>query len=540
MKLIWVLTAILTLGLFLRVVDINNNPAALYGDELTIVLDANSILHTGKDQTGITLPLTFPMGAGRPAGYVYGSVPFVAVFGTSAMGVRGLSIVSGIGVILLLYLLGKRLFDQKIGLIAAGIAAISPWGIALSRGGFETNFALFLSLTGIYLFILAKRSPHIYLLSAISFGLAVHTYPTYKLTIPIVLMLLIWYQGGLRGIFVAKAKVYLIASTALLALFIVLAILQTFTGGSENRFSDINIFANNNIKQQIIQEVNQQRNLINIPEFLKPIVLNKFWNYAFLLGESYLSNFSIDYLFFHSDANPRHNPGVMGVLYLIESLLILFGFTYLFKKDKRTAIFFLVWLLIVPLATALLIEPHNLRNAFMLPVFCLLSAVGLKLLIDLPKQFKFIKVGLAMLFLFQFSIFFFRVYFLSANEFSEFWAYPARYASEYAISERANFDRIIISDRIDNIEYAFPVYSGAEPQTVIDQNNTKTSLGAYKFKKFDNVYIGSVPRGQIKGYMEGLSGRTLYIASPFEKEELEDYQIKLGKNGLPSFLVVTK
>src|SRR3989344_3598027 len=104
MKTKLILGAIIFVGLILRVIFINTSPPSLYGDELTIALDANSILKTGRDQLGNFLPLTFPMGAGRPAGYVYFSIPFVALFGPTALGVRALSILSGAGIILLVYL----------------------------------------------------------------------------------------------------------------------------------------------------------------------------------------------------------------------------------------------------------------------------------------------------------------------------------------------------------------------------------------------------------------------------------------------------
>ena len=133
MKIKVALSIILLLGFALRIIDINNNPPSLYGDELTIALDVNSLLHTGQDQLGNYFPLTFEMGAGRPAGYVYFSIPFVAIFGPTAMGVRMLSILSGIGIILLMYLLGKRLFSEKIVLLAASMTALSPWDISLSR-----------------------------------------------------------------------------------------------------------------------------------------------------------------------------------------------------------------------------------------------------------------------------------------------------------------------------------------------------------------------------------------------------------------------
>ena len=103
-----ILGIILVLGFLLRIVDIPNNPRALYGDELTLVYDAYSILKTGHDQKGNFLPITFEMAGGRPGGYVYATIPFVAIFGPNAVAARSVSILSGLGSILLIYLLGRQ------------------------------------------------------------------------------------------------------------------------------------------------------------------------------------------------------------------------------------------------------------------------------------------------------------------------------------------------------------------------------------------------------------------------------------------------
>src|SRR5258708_11146166 len=113
-----ILVLIILLGAFLRVINLSSDRLPLYGDELTIGLDAYSLAKTAHDQTGQFLPLTFRMGAGRPAGYVYFSIPFVLLFGPGGLGVRGLSLLSGLGIILFTFLLVKKLTSVKIGLIA--------------------------------------------------------------------------------------------------------------------------------------------------------------------------------------------------------------------------------------------------------------------------------------------------------------------------------------------------------------------------------------------------------------------------------------
>ncbi len=236
-----ILLLIFLLGFLLRVFKVTSYP--LYGDELTIIQDAYSILHTGRDVTGKVLPLTFSMGAGRPGGYVYASIPFVAIFGETVLGVRGLSILSGLGLIILMYLLAKKLFSERAGLIAAFMTAVSPWALNLSRGGFEANFALFLALAGVLLFLSAQKKPISYIFSAFVWGITIFTYPTYKLVLPPFILVLIWFTGGLKNLFGRTQEKYLIAAIIIGILFGGLSVRESLKVGSESRFLSINVFA---------------------------------------------------------------------------------------------------------------------------------------------------------------------------------------------------------------------------------------------------------------------------------------------------------
>ena len=514
----WLLI-IIAIALFLRIFKISSN--SLYGDELTIVYDAYSLLKTGYDSTGKSFPITFEMGAGRPGGYVYGSIPFVALFGPSALGVRGLSILSGIGIVLLLYLLGKKLFSERVGIMASLIIAVSPWDISLSRAGFEAHFALFLALLGVVLFIFSKDNKKLLIPWAISWGLAIHTYPTYKLTLPLLFLGLVWYSGGIRKI----ANKYFYLGFLVLVLFSSLALWETFFGISEQRFLSINIFNQEDIRQALIQKINYERTITELPSGPATLFHNKPVEYISMIKNSYLSNFSAEYLFIKGDENPRHNPSEMGVLYLIELPLIFLGLFILWQKNNKLLGFLLLWLSIVPLATSLLGDQHSLRNAFMLPLLALLSAIGLDHLFEVKQRKKYLLLTLLFVIWFaQFIFFFERTYFLAPNKFAAFWSYPAKKASEIAIIEKDNYDYVFLSDRIDNIEFAYSVYARLDPKLVIDQNLEKTNFGGYSFRRFDNVYIGSLPQREIQPFIENLNESTLFIGNFEEGNFLDNYQ----------------
>lgn len=528
---------IVIVGFLLRVLFINSSPPALYGDELTITLDVYSILKTGQDQLGNFLPLTFHMSAGRPAGYVYGSIPFVAIFGPTAIGVRALSILSGIGVIILLYLLGKKLFSEKVGLLAAVIGAVSPWEISLSRGGFEAHFALFLALLGTYLFILAKQKPILYIFSALSFGLTLHTYLTYKVTILLFLPLLLWYHRGLKKVILENKKYVLIG----IFVFIVLgglAFSQTFLAGSENRFLNINIFSQSNIKDSIEQKINSERQITKLPWFLSIVFYNKPVEFTKIFIENYLQNFSIDFLILHGDRNPRHNMATMGEIYFVELILIFIGLVTFWNQARRVVLFLIFWILLAPIPTAVVDLPHALRSAFMLPPLVLLSALGFVTILNYKN--KIFTSLILLFFTIQFVFLIQKLYFLAPQEYSRFWSYPAKLAQEIVENNKNRYDYIILSDRIDNIEYAYPVYAKIDPKTIIAQNQNRALLNNIPLKKFDNVYIGFIPDKEIGEFISLLEGSVLYIGPADDRGFLSKSESVYGLDGLKALTLMRK
>ncbi|RJQ24510.1 hypothetical protein C4577_07660 [Candidatus Parcubacteria bacterium] len=537
-----IILTIILVSFVLRFANITSSPPALYGDELTMVYDAYSILHTGYDQTGQFLPLTFSMGAGRPAGYVYFSIPFVALFGPTAIGVRMLSVLSGVGITFLMYLLGRKLFSEKLGIIAAALLAISMWDISLSRGGFEAHFALFLMLLGTYLYLLFSQRPLLLIISAFSFGLAVHTYPTYKLILPVFLLLLLWYQPIYKYLSTLRSKIAIFISVAILLSAAYLTIQQALISSSETRFLSINIFAQEDLKKLIIEKINIERNSSSLPLLFRPVLHNQPLEYIFVLGEYYLKNFSLDFLFFHGDKNPRHNMSTMGELYIVEIFLVILGLRYFSQISRKLTVVLLLWLLISPIPASLLLDLHALRNAFMLPSLILFSAAGILYLLNAPKTklFFYFKILILVGFIFQFIVFWERLFFIAPQLFSNFWSYSAKKAVEFAVSNRNNYKYIIISPKIDNVEYAFPVYTRIDPKQVINQNIHPDSLNGLYFKKIDNIYIGSITGENIGDFINDLGNSVLYLENWEERDKLDFYKVVYDINGLPAFVFTEK
>lgn len=543
-KKYYLLIIIIIFSFVIRFWQVNKVPSAsLYGDELTESYDSYSILKTGYSQTGDFLPWTFKMAEGRPPGYVYFSIPFTAIFGPSALGVRMLSILSGVGIVILMFFLGKLLVNEKIGFVAAFLAVISPWGIHLSRGGFETNFALFLTLLGVVTFLHSKTKAWLLIVSAISFALAIHTYPTYKLTVPLLVVFLILYRQTYLCFVNQKKRLI----TSVFMIIIIGAIGIVFTQavffGSEGRIVSINIFNQDKLREDITQKINYDLTLDQLnPNFIKKLLHNKPLEYGFVIGENYLQSFSLNFLFLHGDTNPRHNPATMGEFYLIEFITIIFGLFFFFKTKNGNIKLIIIWLLIAPMPDSIISEPHALRDSLMLPPLLLLSATGFIYLRNIFKgsRLKWLNLIVPLFILLQFVFFIDKYFFIAPYEFSRFWSYPAKLASDMVKENKDKFSYVILSDSVDNIEFAYPVYTTIDPKLVIAQNKQRTYLKQYQFKNFGNVYIGHIPDGEIEGFIDTLPGSVMYIGPIEEGKSLTSFETINGLDMLPAFILKKK
>lgn len=526
LKLKILLIFIILGGFLLRFMNVSNNPPALYGDELTLVYDAYSILLTGQDQTGQFLPLIFKLGDHRPPLYVYSTIPFVILLGPSIMAARLLSIISGTMIIFLIFWLGKKFFNLEVALFASFLVTINPWAINLSRAGFETNYALFLALLGLVFFIKGLDKSKYFILSVLLFCLTLFTYPTYKLTTPLFLLLLLFIFKRFQNVKNQLKDKNIIFSLIILITFLTIFLFQVLIGGSEDRFLKINIFQDEEISQKFTQEINYQRNIAskNSEEFIS-LFHNKYEKYLNLYLSNYLNHFSTSFLFVSGDSNPRHNMTMSGQFYLIEFISILSGLIYCFNKFKNKFTLLIGWLIIAPMATSLISPPHALRSSFLLPPLIFLSALGFYSIYRV-KKIRLLLICLAGFMILQSLITFERLFFISGIKYANFWSTTARRVSELADRQKSKYNYIFISDKIDNIQYAYPVYAKIDPNQVISQNQNQSVLNSLKFNKYDNIYIGSIPQKDIENFVQNINGRVLFIGTSEEKQNLQGVSIQ--------------
>lgn len=176
------LMGILIFGILTRIYALGN-PKEMYFDEIYHSFTAKLVLHND--------PKAWEWWNPHPEGFAYewthpplsklGMVLGMLVFGENSFGWRIPQAILGVLSILLIYLLTKEIFkDKLIGILSAAVFSLDGLPLVLSRMGMNDIYVLFFSLLSILLFIKDKN-----LLASIAFGLALSSKWSAIYTLPI-------------------------------------------------------------------------------------------------------------------------------------------------------------------------------------------------------------------------------------------------------------------------------------------------------------------------------------------------------------------
>jgi len=204
------LLIILSISLFFRLHNLQQLPLGFHNDEAFAGYNAYSILKTGENVHGESLPRYIDsFGDFRPAGIAYIIIPSIVIFGLNEFAVRLPVALIGAFTPLLLYLLVKQLTAKNsIALTSALFLALSPWHIVLSRATAEQVIGIFMVIAIANSVLLAVKGKNIfrwflvYLLLAASFW----TYTAVNFFVPLFIFILSVYlwstvpnKNNLRG-----------------------------------------------------------------------------------------------------------------------------------------------------------------------------------------------------------------------------------------------------------------------------------------------------------------------------------------------------
>jgi 4-amino-4-deoxy-L-arabinose transferase-like glycosyltransferase len=500
----YILILIITLASTLRLYNLSKVPPSLYWDEVSLGYNAYSILKTAHDEHGKFLPITNfgAFGDYKPPGYIYATVPSIAIFGPTEFAVRFPSAMFGILTVAITYFLAKKLFDNEIiANLTALFLAISPWHVQFSRAAFEANFGLFLSTFGIYMFIKFAKDKAIFIFpSAILFIAAMYTFTGQRLFVPFILIILtIQFY---KEIIANKKTVVLATILGVILLWPLFKFTSTIEG--KLRFDEVTIFKDLNPINESIK-YRQQDNFAKYAD----IIHNRRFLFAYYYLKHYFDAFDPSFLFFHGDVNPRLSSQGTGELYLFDFVLVISGIYFLINKKQKYSFLILGWLIVSPLGPATAREtPHALRMVHMLPTYQLLSAFGLYNIVFSIKRRKTAIIAGAVILSVSFFYYLHFYYLHYPKQYSSQWQYGYKEAVNYFKPIYKNYDKVLVSDNLGRAYIYLLFYLKINPDEYLKTASiVRDNFYFYNVNGFGKFIITS-------DYSKYNQPNTLIVASP--------------------------
>lgn len=458
-KVMALLLILILFSFVVRIYKIDSAPPSIQVDEVSYGYNAYSVLKTGADEHGVTLPLIFKAyGDQKLPAYAYSLIPSIKFFGLTNLAVRLPSVIAGTLLTVIMFFLLKEFgFSIFLSFIGAFIVATNPWNIILSRFGYESNLGLLFFVLGLLFALIGNNKNKIryFVLSGLFLGLTWYSYVAYRLVTPFILLSFVYLFKENKKL-INKQGVVLLVSFFI----VILPIFSTLiTPSGVARLQQTRY----NTNEGIVLNVDENRTYCSqeLPKLLCYSNANKIMSYFGIYLSRYINTYSPDYLFINGDQNLKYlNVDNFGLFYIILLPFYLIGMAYLWNKlvnHKLTKYEFLliIGLFISPIPSVLAGDPQKVRLSALLPFIVILILYGLSAVENYLKTkinknyFRLSLVGLLIIF-----NFYFMVNYLTVN----IKKYQFQYGSYIPslmkyLSEQDKNTQIYISSFTEAIEY---------------------------------------------------------------------------------------
>ena len=486
---------IILIAAFSRLLFLGDFPNGFTGDEAQQGYSAYSILKTGKDEWGETLPL-FPRGFGdyKPPLYTYLAVPSVAVFGLSVEGVRVPAVIAGILTVIFVYFLTKEILkDEKIALWSALLLAINPWHIQLSRTAWEGGIGILTFSLGLLFYLKSGMNKFFpteirnLIIAAFFFGLTLYSYHSWRVFVILFILGLILLSW--KKIFDKKN---LVAGLILLVFSLPLIININL---SLARSADVGIFS-----EQQISGYFENKEVTSLPPILDRILDNKIWFVVNQFFTNYLSYFSP--VFYFTDArsdNTYLNFPYLPLLYPLEVIFFLSAIFIFISQKIPNKNLIILWLVLAPIPAALAAGSMNAnRVPTLLPVVIIISAVGLSYFLS---KWKLAQIPIIFIFAFSFLIFLNFYFFKLPQKPPDNLRYGYDKVFKKVLEEKDNYDEIVISKVFTEPQIFIAFYSNLDPNIF-----QQASKDWRRYEKSDKLYVDQLQSWNLgKFYFEDIN-----------------------------------
>jgi 4-amino-4-deoxy-L-arabinose transferase-like glycosyltransferase len=511
------LVAILV-GSLLRFVDLKQIPPGFNQDEAVNGYDAYSLFVTGRDHHGHPFPFAGLESFGDWASplLTFVTAPAVGVLGLHVEVVRGVAGALGVLSIPLIYILACKLFKRRaFGIAAAFAIALSPWAVDRSRfANPSASVPIMVVLTMLALiWTMQQRSDRGIVALGVIAGLAIATYPTMKLYIPLLLIAgFLIYARTLRH-FKKESLLYAAILFGIIAGPIMY--LSLFDPGGGSRLEQVSVFNSG------------QAN----PLFI---------------AQQYKSYFSPWVFFIAGNGHPGQSatpPGwgvelISSIPFLLAGALwLVFAVTRPSRPfERQGALFLIAALALYPIPGSLtvptppLVNPHLSRGIHLIPLLALVDGIGAAVLIDLARRgwrsaslhvgryiSIFLLIGLfsaaALELAFRYQDYFNSYPFRS--DAMEYFQYGLENVLAYVQVHQSEYDEIWITDV--NQPYIYVLFYNKWPPSDVHQNLQvlRAPPNFNQVDAFDKYHFGDLPNDDFNDLallysLQAANGNTLY------------------------------
>lgn len=516
---VMLVAGVVLLSVILRFWQLGAVPLSPDWDEAALGYNAYSVLKTGRDEYGTFLPLSLrSFDDYKPPLYMYLAIGPIALFGLETWAVRLPSAIAGVLAVIGTFFLVRELLKTKgqeticnAPLLSSALLAISPWHIQFSRIAFEANVGLTINIWAAYFFLRGFYSRCGFVISAALFALAMYTYHSERIFVPLLLVFLLFI---FRKSILPKSKgkimtAFIVGFIMLLPLVPVLLNKNSLTRlKGTSSFREQTEILSGNIKKL---EYDRSHGY-----WLGELFDNRRVEYAKIIIRGYLAHFSLKWLFISGD-HERHHAPEMGLLYFWELPFILIGIYQLLKKKEPSNLFFLGWFALAPVAASPTTQlPHAIRTLVFLPSFQVFTAIGLLssysyMKTRFPKWKSLLSIGMGTVIIGTF-LYYTHMYFVHTNrEYSKFWQYGYKQAVDYAEAHSGEYEKIVVSTDLEQPYIFFLFYSKHDPKKYLAQGGTLSGRFDEKFNHFNKYEFRKIDWPN-----EKRDGSTLYIGTPDE------------------------
>lgn len=486
-----IMSLIIIFAFVLRFYKITEDPPALNWDEVSIGYNAYSILKTGKDEWGKFLPTHFKSyGEYKLPVQIYASIPAIAIFGLNDFAVRITPVIYGTLTILLMFLLGRKIFKTDLGgLFAAFFLAISPWHIHLTRASFESSMSVFWVVLGAYLFIKGlEGNPKWLIASVTAFAISIFTYNSARVFSPVYLAILFFVFR--KQLF--KVKKALFAAVITFLVLVLPLIPFVLSGEGSARYKLVSIIND----PGLIPRINEHRGNSKLMQPLPRLVHNKLTYLSFYFIRNYITHFSPVFLFLSGAPHKQHHVQRVGEMYLFQFPLLILGLFYLYKDKNKYRWLIALWILIgvIPVATTNDSIPHALRTLIIAPAYQLICAYGTYKLFVFVRQKNqriqmLVSLTTGLIILVALSLYLDNYYNNYPKLYSRDWQYGNKQAVEFIKQHQDEYDLIVYTRHFGEPHMFTLFYLGYDPKLFQDDPNlvrfeTYDWVRVLKFDKF--------------------------------------------------------